>query len=91
MLSQITKLVEEAQEAKPNSKIIDIISSYFVPIVMRLQPLCRLLLRTFGGFTAMLNSIAVLIIACPYGTGNSDGDYGWDGIERNLEYKMRKA
>ncbi len=75
MLSQIIKMVEEAQGSKaPIQRLADIISSYFVPIVIMLA------ISTFvgwyvfgpsaGGFIlAMLNSIAVLIIACPCAMG----------------------
>jgi len=74
MLSQIIKLVEEAQGSKaPIQRLADIISSYFVPIVIMLA------ITTFVGWYvfgpsgslifAMLNSIAVLIIACPCAMG----------------------
>ena len=74
MLSQIIKLVEEAQGSKaPIQRLADIISSYFVPIVIMLA------ISTFVGWyvfgsagglvLAMLNSIAVLIIACPCAMG----------------------
>ena len=74
MLSQIIKLVEEAQGSKaPIQRLADIISSYFVPIVIMLA------IATFVGWyvfipsgglvLAMLNSIAVLIIACPCAMG----------------------
>lgn len=73
MLSHIIKLVEEAQASKaPIQRLVDIISSYFVPIVVILA------IGTFvfwyvlpaGGFIhAMLNAIAVLIIACPCAMG----------------------
>lgn len=71
MLSQIIKLVEEAQGSKaPIQRLADIISSYFVPIVIMLS------IGTFVGWyffagptVAMLNAIAVLIIACPCAMG----------------------
>ncbi len=71
MLSRIIKLVEEAQGSKaPIQRLADIISSYFVPIVIMLA------IGTFIGWyfvggpaTAMLNAIAVLIIACPCAMG----------------------
>lgn len=74
MLSQIIKLVQAAQGSKaPIQRIADTISAYFVPIVIMLA------IATFGfwyifGPTpaiifALLNSIAVLIIACPCAMG----------------------
>ncbi len=75
MLSQIIKLVEEAQGSKaPIQRLADIISSYFVPIVIMLAISTFVGWYVFGppadGFIfAMLNSIAVLIIACPCAMG----------------------
>jgi len=74
MLSQIIKLVEEAQGSKaPIQRLADVISSYFVPIVIMLA------IGTFVGWYvfgtspvfvhAMLRAIAVLIIACPCAMG----------------------
>ncbi|EKE14346.1 MAG: hypothetical protein ACD_12C00559G0004 [uncultured bacterium] len=75
MLSQIIKLVEEAQGSKaPIQRLADIISSYFVPIVIMLAIATFVGWYVFGppagGFIyAMLNAIAVLIIACPCAMG----------------------
>lgn len=74
LLSQIIKLVEEAQGSKaPIQRLADIISSYFVPIVIMLA------IGTFVGWYvfgsspifvhAMLRAISVLIIACPCAMG----------------------
>lgn len=74
MLAQIIKLVEEAQGSKaPIQRLADLVSSYFVPIVIMLA------LLTFGAWYifgpvpaflfAMLNTVAVLIIACPCAMG----------------------
>ncbi len=74
MLSQIIKLVEEAQGSKaPIQRLADIISSYFVPIVIMLAITTFVGWYVFGPSSAfifaMLNSIAVLIIACPCAMG----------------------
>ncbi|VVA43537.1 Copper-exporting P-type ATPase [Candidatus Roizmanbacteria bacterium] len=74
MLSQIIKMVEEAQGSKaPIQRLADIISSYFVPIVIMLAISTFVGWYVFGPSSAfifaMLNSIAVLIIACPCAMG----------------------
>jgi len=74
MLAQIIRLVEEAQGSKaPIQKLADIISSYFVPVVISLGILTLVGWYVFGPqpalIRAFLNSIAVLIIACPCAMG----------------------
>ncbi|MFA6513422.1 MAG: heavy metal translocating P-type ATPase [Patescibacteria group bacterium] len=74
MLSQIIKLVEEAQGSKaPIQRLADIISSYFVPIVIMLAIATFVGWYVFGTSAvfihAMLRAIAVLIIACPCAMG----------------------
>ncbi|MBA7479476.1 MAG: heavy metal translocating P-type ATPase [Dehalococcoidia bacterium] len=74
MLAQIIRLVEEAQGSKaPIQRLADIIASYFVPIVIGIA-LVTFITWYFVGpapaFTfALLNFIAVLIIACPCALG----------------------
>jgi Cu+-exporting ATPase len=72
-LAQIVRLVEEAQGSKaPIQRIADQVSSVFVPIVLVLASL-TFLGWFFGGqvgFTiAMVNAVAVLVIACPCALG----------------------
>ncbi|WP_290125870.1 heavy metal translocating P-type ATPase [Staphylococcus epidermidis] len=71
-LSQIIKLVEDAQGSKaPIAKVADIISGYFVPIVIGLAILSGLAWY-FGGQTglfALTIFISVLVIACPCALG----------------------
>ena len=74
MLSQIIKLVEETQGNKPPiQKLVDVIASYFVPAVIILSVITFLLWLFFGPqpafLRAMLNSITVLIVACPCAMG----------------------
>ncbi|TAK96142.1 copper-translocating P-type ATPase [Patescibacteria group bacterium] len=72
VLSQIVKTVEEAQMSKaPIQKLADEISGIFVPVVILLA------LGTFGGWylgtgdfaRALINAVAVLVIACPCALG----------------------
>lgn len=74
MLAQIIKLVEEAQGSRaPIQRLADLISSYFVPIVIMLAILTFVAWYDFGGSSkllfALLNTVAVLIIACPCAMG----------------------
>ncbi len=74
MLAQIIRLVEEAQGSKaPIQRVADIVSSYFVPIVIMLAFLTFGLWYIFGPqpslVYALLNTVAVLIIACPCAMG----------------------
>jgi Cu+-exporting ATPase len=73
-LSQIIRMVEEAQGSKaPIQRLADKISGVFVPIVMALAAVTVLVWLLFGPepvFTlALLNFVAVLIIACPCAMG----------------------
>ena len=72
VLSQIIKLVEDAQGSKaPVQRLADQISGVFVPIVVVIA------LGTFLGFnfisgdfnTGLINAVAVLVIACPCALG----------------------
>lgn len=74
LLAQIIRLVQEAQGSKPPiARRVDVIASYFVPVVIGIAILTFLLWSLWGpppSFTyAFLNFIAVLIIACPCALG----------------------
>ncbi len=71
-LARIIRLVENAQAAKaPIQRLVDKVSAVFVPVVMAIA------LVTFVGWwaasgdaeTAILNAVAVLVIACPCALG----------------------
>nr|WP_300003723.1 heavy metal translocating P-type ATPase [Tissierella sp.] len=72
VLSQIIKLVEDAQGSKaPVQRLADKISGVFVPIVIAIALLTFLIfylgLKDFN--TGLINAVAVLVIACPCALG----------------------
>jgi len=74
MLAQIIKLVQEAQGSKaPIQRLADLVSSYFVPVVIMLAIGTFVLWYNVGPnpalLFALLNTVAVLIIACPCAMG----------------------
>jgi P-type Cu+ transporter len=73
-LQQIVRMVEEAQGSKaPIQRLADRISAVFVPAVIGVAAFTFLIWLLFGpdpAFTfALLNTVAVLIIACPCAMG----------------------
>jgi P-type Cu+ transporter len=71
-LAQIERLVEEAQGSRaPVQRLVDRVSSVFVPVVMviALATLVAWLLAGQGGNAAFTAAVAVLIIACPCALG----------------------
>jgi Cu+-exporting ATPase len=73
-LAQIVRLVQEAQGSKaPIARLVDVVSSYFVPAVMILAVVTFLLWFNLGPqpqiVYALVTSITVLIIACPCALG----------------------
>lgn len=71
-LAQIIKLVEDAQGSKaPIAKMADVISSYFVPIVIGLAILASIAWLIAGETPvfALTIFISVLVIACPCALG----------------------
>ena len=74
MLSQIVKLVEEAQGSKaPIQRLADLIASYFVPAVIAVALVVFVIWLVVGPspsyVIAILTAVAVLIIACPCAMG----------------------
>lgn len=74
VLAQIIRLVEQAQGSKlPIQAIVDRITRWFVPTVMAAALLTFLVWLTFGPSPALsfalVNAVAVLIIACPCAMG----------------------
>ncbi|HSW54658.1 MAG TPA: heavy metal translocating P-type ATPase [Ignavibacteriaceae bacterium] len=73
ILGQIIKMVEEAQGSKaPIQKLADKIAAVFVPVIILIAILTFVgwLLFSDAGFSAaLINFVAVLIIACPCALG----------------------
>ncbi|RAK60199.1 heavy metal translocating P-type ATPase [Phenylobacterium hankyongense] len=74
LLAQIVRMVETAQGAKlPIQGLVDQVTAWFVPAVIAVATLTFLAWLAFGptpalGF-ALVNAVAVLIIACPCAMG----------------------
>jgi len=73
-LAQIVKMVQDAQNSKaPIARLADIISGYFVPVVMILAVWTFVIWFVIGPqpqlVYALVTSVTVLIIACPCALG----------------------
>jgi len=74
LLARIVRMVSEAQRTRaPIQRLADVVSSYFVPVVVLVAALTFLVWSLAGPearFTrALVNAVAVLIIACPCALG----------------------
>ncbi len=71
MLSRIVAMVSDAQSSRaPIQRLADVVSGYFVPIVLMLAVATFVFWYDTSTFaTAFTNMIAVLIIACPCALG----------------------
>ncbi|RZF31492.1 copper-translocating P-type ATPase [Paraburkholderia sp. UYCP14C] len=71
-LARIIRLVESAQAEKaPIQRLVDRVSEVFVPAILALAALTLIgwLIAGAGAETAILNAVAVLVIACPCALG----------------------
>jgi Cu+-exporting ATPase len=71
-LAHIIRLVEEAQGSKaPIQRLADVISGIFVPVVMGIALITFAAWWWLGGdwSSALINAVAVLVIACPCALG----------------------
>ena len=74
LLAQIVRMVGEAQRSRaPIQKIADVVAGYFVPIVVGISALTFVIWSLWGPAPrmahALVNAVAVLIIACPCALG----------------------
>ena len=91
VLAQIIKLVDEAQGSKaPIQRLADVIAGYFVPAVIGIAVVTFVVWWAFGPdprFThALLNFVAVLIIACPCAMGLATPTAIMVGTGKGAEY-----
>ncbi len=73
-LAQIVRLVEQAQGSKPPiARLADVIAAWFVPAVIVIATVTLVVWLVFGPSPALnyalLNFVAVLVIACPCALG----------------------
>ncbi len=74
LLAQIVKMVSEAQRTRaPIQKLADTVASYFVPVVLASAVITFIVWAIYGPQPhyahALVNAVAVLIIACPCALG----------------------
>jgi len=74
LLSQIVQMVAEAQRSRaPIQKLADVVAAYFVPAVILIAIVTAIIWGTMGPEPrmayAIINAVAVLIIACPCALG----------------------
>jgi len=74
LLAQIVKMVSEAQRSRaPIQRLADVVAGYFVPAVVGAAILTFIVWSIFGPAPrmayALVNAVAVLIIACPCALG----------------------
>lgn len=74
LLAQIVRMVSEAQRTRaPIQRVADQVASYFVPAVLAISVFTFIVWAIFGPAPAfafaLINSVAVLIIACPCALG----------------------
>ncbi|BFU92448.1 MAG: Copper-transporting P-type ATPase [Nitrospira sp.] len=74
LLAQIVRMVSEAQRTRaPIQRLADVVAAYFVPIVILVAAITFVIWALYGPEPrmayALLNAVAVLIIACPCALG----------------------
>jgi Cu+-exporting ATPase len=74
LLSRIVHMVAEAQRSRaPIQRLADVVAAWFVPAVMLISAITFVVWALFGPepamTTALVNAVAVLIIACPCALG----------------------
>ncbi|MEZ5275565.1 MAG: copper-translocating P-type ATPase [Opitutaceae bacterium] len=91
MLSQIVQMVADAQRSRaPIQKLVDKVSGYFVPTVVSIAVLTFVVWSVWGPepalVYALVNAVAVLIIACPCALGLATPMSIMFGVGKGAQY-----
>lgn len=89
-LAQVVKMVEEAIVSKaPIQRLADVVSSYFVPLVIAVAITSFLFWYTVGGLPlglSLMIMISVLVIACPCALGIATPSAIMIGASKGAQY-----
>ena len=96
LLAQIVHMVSEAQRSRaPIQKLTDTVASYFVPAVVIIALITFAVWALFGPAPAMayaiINAVAVLIIACPCALGLATPAGTGKGAQNGILIKNAEA
>ncbi|HUJ13871.1 MAG TPA: copper-translocating P-type ATPase [Thermoanaerobaculia bacterium] len=70
LVASIVRMVAEAQRSRaPIQRMADVVAGWFVPIVITIALITFAVWFRFGAAQALVNAVAVLIIACPCAIG----------------------
>ncbi len=91
MLAQIVQLVRDAQGSKaPIQRTVDVVASYFVPIVLIIAVFSAVMWFDFGpeprSRFALIVGVTVLVIACPCALGLATPTSLMVGIGKGAQY-----
>jgi Cu+-exporting ATPase len=70
LLAQIVRMVSDAQRSRaPIQRLADVVAGWFVPAVLLVSIITAIIWAIFAPAAALVNAVAVLIIACPCALG----------------------
>ncbi len=70
LLAQIVRMVSEAQRSRaPIQRLADVVAGWFVPAVLLVAVITATIWAFYSPAMALVNAVAVLIIACPCALG----------------------
>ena len=70
LLAQIVRMVSQAQRSRaPIQRLADVVAGWFVPVVLLVSVVTAIVWMIYSPAAALVNAVAVLIIACPCALG----------------------